>query len=280
MKVIEYFKKLSARQKAEFSVASLLSIAFLIALPVYAWFAQNRNLETLTKIQEPGDIIIRSGRAISPDEADPIVNFEMQDIDIEAIYKGDPQRFVFSVKPGDYNTKYDLQLAHTTNIPFTYTLYRASEVDVTLLTPDQIDTRIKEASSSATALTLYHPRGDTTRKTYYQINGSAITMTPLNLDAGTYGRYIAKNNDAYYDKTYVEGVDAPELYAIPVYLQTTGDNYITHPESSGAYDYFILELSWDEGSGTDNQAFEKWNTAQNNKETDMVYITASRRAIQ
>ncbi|MCR5539906.1 MAG: hypothetical protein K6F71_03590 [Ruminococcus sp.] len=280
MRIIKYFKKLSVRQKIEFSVASLLTVALLVALPVFAWFAQNKNLETLTKIQEPGDIIIRAGRTIKPDEADPVVNFEMQDIDIEAISEGNPQRYVFSVKPSDYNTKYDLQLAHTTNIPFTYTLYRASEADVAGLNDDQINTRIKEASSSATALTLYHPRGDTTKKTYYQINGSAIVMTPLNLDSGNYGRYLGQNGDAYYNKTYVEGVDDPELYAIPVYLQTTGDNYITHPENAGSYDYFILELSWDTGSGIDNQAFEKWNTAQNNKETDMIYITASRRAIQ
>ncbi len=275
MKILEKFKKLSRRQKAEFTAASLLTIAFLIALPVYAWFASNKNLETLTKIQEPGDIIIRSGRAIKADEADPIVNFEMQDIDIEAISSGTPQRFVFSVMPGSYNAHYDLQLAHTTNIPFTYTIYRATEIDVAGLTADEINSRIKEPSSSATALTLYHPRGDTTKKTYYQIKDSAITLTPLNQDDGAYGRYLAVNDDDYYDKTY-KGTDDPELYAVPMYLQTTGNNYITHPDGVGDYDYFILELGWDEGSGTDNSAFEKWNTAQNNKETDMIYITAYR----
>ena len=262
MKIIDDFKKLRRRQKAELIAASVLTAALLIALPVYAWFSYNKNLETLTKIQEPGEIIIRSGRSLKLDEADPIVNFEMQDIDIEAISEGRPQQYVFSVMPGEYSIGYDIQLAHTTNIPFTYTLYKATEVDTTNKTEEQ-----------KAELTVYHPRDDKTISTYYQKNGAAISMYDLNLDNGIYGRRIATTDDECYDETYDEN-DRPEIYAVPVYSQSatqyhSGDN-------SDSYDYYILELGWDSGSGVSNDAFKKWNDKDNNKETDMIYITASR----
>lgn len=268
MKLLEKMKQLNGRQKTEFIIASVLTAAVMIALPTYAWFSSSKNLETITKIKEPGDILFRSGRAISLTEADPIVHFEMQDIDIEAIHNGTPKRYVFSVMPGGYKVNYDLQLAHTTNIPFTYKLYKATETDVTGLTDAQINAQV-----TAGMLTVYHPRDDADNKTYYQ-KGNEVVLTPLNLDNGTYGRYLAKDGDGYYDNTYSEN-DEPELYAIPVYLQTVGDHYIKHSGDSNDYDYYILELGWDNGNGTENPAFEKWNDAKNTKETDMVYITAS-----
>lgn len=262
MMIIDKFKKLRRRQKVELITASVLSVALLISIPVYAWFAKNKKLETMTKIQEPGEIVIRSGRSLSPSEADPIVNFEMQDIDIKSISEGKAKQYVFSVMPGEYNTRYDIQLAHTTNIPFTYSLYKASEVDTTNLTAAQISN-----------LAVYHPRTDKTKTTYYQKVGNAISMVDKNLDNGSYGRYIAKKDDSYYDETYSEG-DDPEIYAVPVYSQT--ENYLSHQNESDDYDYYILELGWDDGSETANSAFDKWNNAENNKETDMIYITASR----
>lgn len=266
MKLLEKIKKLNGRQKAEFVIASVLTVVFMIALPAYAWFSSNRNLETITKIKEPGDIFFRSGRAISLTDADPIVHFEMQDIDIEAISKGTPKRYVFSVMPGGYKVNYDLQLAHTTNIPFTYKLYKATESKG--LTTDQITAGVNNGT-----LTVYHPRDDVDNKTYYS-KGAEVFLTPLNLDNGTYGRKLAQGNDAYYSNTYDQN-DEPELYAIPVYLQTTGENYIKHTGDSGDYDYYILELGWDNNNGISNPSFEKWNNAKNTKETDMIYITAS-----
>ena len=266
MKLLEKLKQLNGRQRAEFIIASAMTAAFMIALPTYAWFSSNKNLETITKIKEPGDILFRSGRAIKLTEADPIVHFEMQDIDIDKISKGTPKRYVFSVMPGSYKVNYDLQLAHTTNIPFTYTLYKATEAKG--LTSEQIT-----AGVNAGTLTVYHPRDDADNNTYYN-KGDEVVLTPLNLDNGTYGRSLAKGDDAYYENTYAK-TDNPELYAIPVYLQTTGENYIKHSGDSGDYDYYILELGWDNGNGTENAAFEKWNSAKNTKETDMIYITAS-----
>ncbi|MGN0615475.1 hypothetical protein [Ruminococcus flavefaciens] len=151
MKVINKFKKMDKRQKVEVVAASILSAALLISLPTYAWFASNKNLETITKIKEPGEMMIRAGRTIKTDEADPIVNFELNDINIESISEGKPQLFIFSVSPGDNKLGYRIQLAHTTNIPFTYKIYKANEKkDVTGLTDAQ-----KTELASYHAMSLY-----------------------------------------------------------------------------------------------------------------------------
>jgi len=269
MKLGKKFKQLNKKKKIEVIVSSILTVALLIALPVYAWFASNKNLETITKIKEPGEIIIRAGKRTSQTEADAIVNFEMKDIDIESIASGKPQRFVFSVMPGDYNLGYRIQLAHTTNIPFVYTLYKAEAPDTSGMTPEQL-----------AELTIYSPVDDKNDKTYYQVVGSAIQMTPLNEDdASAVGRKIAKQNDTWdpfqcYTQTYSNS-DTPEVYAVPVYLQSAKQ---THSgDSADSYDYYILELSWDTTANVnDNYAFKDWNTGKNNKETDIIYITASR----
>ena len=279
MKALDRFRKLNKRQKAELITASFLTAALLVALPTYAWFAGSKNLETITKIKEPGEIVIRAGKALKTNEADPIVNFEMKDIDIQAIAAGTPKRFVFSVYPGDYNLGYNLQLAHTTNIPFTYTIYRATAPDTTNMTSQQI-----------AALTPYSPIEAPELVTYYQTDGNvdgnadntSLPMSALNEDDGTaYGRKIAKqddNGDEYkcYSQTY-DGADEPDIYAVPVYMQTDQPVMrVGDPADGDGFDYFILELGWDTTAVTEGSDYADWNIASNNKETDMIYITAKR----
>ncbi|MDD6082122.1 MAG: hypothetical protein PUB89_04640 [Oscillospiraceae bacterium] len=255
MKLLKNIKNLKGRQKTEFIIAASLTAVLLVSFPAYAWFSYSRNLETLTKIKEPGGIIIRAGKSdASAKDADPIVNFEMKEIDIEDIADGKSAQYVFSVKTGEYNSKYHLLLAHTTNIPFSYSIYQASNTT----NPEQED------------CIAYHPKDDTGKITYYK-KDSIINLLPLNYDNGQYGRAIAKKKDVYYDSTYENG-DNPEIYAVPVYLQTKDSQ--KHSESAAdSYDYYILEIKWD-SNAAGNEAFEKWNTAINNKETDIIYITA------
>lgn len=275
MNLFKKFKQLDEKKKNEVVITLIITVALMIALPVYAWFASNKNLETITKIKEPGEIIIRAGKRNGQTEADSIVNFEMKDIDIESIAGGKPQRFVFSVMPGDYNLGYRIQLAHTTNIPFVYTLYKAEAPDTTGMTEEQL-AELEQLGE----LTVYSPVNDKNDKTYYQTVGPAITMTARNEDdASAVGRKIAKQNDTgdsfkCYSQTYTAS-DAPEVYAVPVYLQSAKQ---THSgDSADSYDYYILQLSWDTTAERgDDYAFKDWNVGKNNKETDIIYITASR----
>ena len=47
------------------------------------------------------------------------------------------------------------------------------------------------------------------------------------------------------------------------------------PTEKGDHDYFILQLDWDGAAVTEGN-FAQWNKAENNKETDIIYISASR----
>ena len=123
-KILQKFNKLNSIQKAEFVLASLLTLALMVGMPAFAWFSSVKKMETLTKIKEPENLDIRAGRYHS------IINFELSDINIEEMSEnGTAEYRVFSVSAGDYKIPYILQLAHTTNIPFKYSIYHAAEVD-------------------------------------------------------------------------------------------------------------------------------------------------------
>lgn len=251
-KIADNFHKLNKVQKIEFVFALLFSLLIVVGLPVYAWFNYTNNLETMTKVKEPDNLDIRAGNF------DQIVNFELSNIDIEDMAKNrTSQCYVFSVSAGDYKINYNLQLAHTTNIPFKYTLWKATQVQ-----------------SDGEGIVQYHPLDDDTDITYYR-KDSKIELEALNADNGNvdnYGRTLAQASGTYYNETY-SGDDKPEIYAVPMYLKTK--NPIT-PENKGSdeHDYFILELEWDGKESATN--FTKWNKAENNKETDIIYISASR----
>ena len=256
-KAIEKFKKLTRIQQVEFVIASLLSLALLIALPVYAWFSYSNKVETLTKIKEPNLLDIRSGNA------EPIVNFDLRDVNIEEMKDGTTYRYVFCVITEDSNISYDLQLAHTTNIPFDYKIYKAEKLD--------------SKPADGTEYAEYHPLGEEENKTYYS-KGDEVELTTLNADeasAATYGRTIAKQGqgEEWYDKTYDNG-DTPQAYAVPLYLKTASP-FKHEASNKDDPDYFILELTWN-GSENDTTDYAQWNKAENNKETDIIYITAGR----
>ena len=268
-KICKGFKNLDRMQKAEVVIASMLTVLLFVGFPALAWFAHSTNLKTITKVKDPGEIVIRAGKSDQNEaDADPAVNFELKDINIENIAKGETERHVFSVKPGDYNPQYDLILAHTTNIPFVYTIYKAEYVDSAALS------EMSEADKKD-KIAVYTPIGETVEVNYKKV-GTALSMSVLNDDsasATTYGRTLALRSGTHYDYTYITG-DDPEVYAVPIYSKTTYP--ISHPENSAdTYDYFILEITWDSSANTtDGFKYSNWNEADNNKETDMIYITA------
>ena len=108
-KLIRKIKKLSLSVRIQLVVAVLCSLA----IPVYAWFGYQNRIETLSKVKEPPSINLASGGE------DPALYITLENIDVNTV---DHEKFVvFSVEPGKYSA-YDIQLAHTTNIPFTYEL--------------------------------------------------------------------------------------------------------------------------------------------------------------
>ena len=251
-KILKKFHSLEAEQKAECVIAAVLTLVLILAVPVYAWFSYSRQMEALTRIKAPTTLDIRAGNR------DAIENLELKNIDLKDIHDNDnPKRYVFCVRTGSRGVAYDIQLAHTTNIPFTYTLYRASEVP--------------EGTSGIDV--DYSPLADPDQHTYYKKKGEALTLTKLNPDTDQiahYGRTLAKRDDTYFSKTYdvAEKDGVPEIYAIPIYEKAS--DIQTEDED---YDFFILELGWD--NAANGTGFTKWNEPENNKETDIIYISAS-----
>ena len=243
-------------QIIEAAVASILTVAIIAMASTFAWFKLTDNYETMTKVKEPTNLDIRAGNRHQ------IINFDLNGIDIEAMAEenGKPEYRVFCVSAGDYKIAYRLQLAYTTNIPFKYTLYSAEWIE------DATE------QNSDNSYVEYHPLDNKNAISYYELK-EQITLTPLNFDDGSLaGRKIGKYGDTWYDKTYdVEG-DAPEIYAVPVYLQTDPINPAEKGENK--HDFYVLKIEWDADSA--NRGFTNWNKAQNNKETDIICITATR----
>ncbi len=251
--------KLNKTQKIEAAIAAFLTIVALATAGVLAWFSISSSMETMTKVKEPDNLDIRAGNF------NQILNFELSGINIEEMDEENRAEYrVFSVNAGDYKIAYKIQLAHTTNIPFKYSLYHATRRD---------DVTEQDSENSYVE---YHPIADPEDITYYEI-GDLIELEKLNPDEGNvdnYGRVLGKSSGTIYSKTYDDPIDDPEIYAIPIYKQTKYPIDPTSKESEDKHDYFILKIEWDKEAA--NKGLVKWNKAENNKETDVIYITASR----
>ena len=281
----EKFGVLPKAKKIQFVTASLLTLFLVITVPVYAWFSLTSGVETLTKIKAPTTLDIKSGHAYSVQYLD-LSNIDVTDIDTS---KNGHKDYIFAVKAGSSTAAYDIQIAHTTNIPFTYTLYRASELG------ESDNAEFDAEKSDYVSTFTYYDEGEKKNIIYYYgyasnsaanetrvntENDAILTLKSLNADtasASAYGRTIAENGDGndgiYSNYTKYITSDQPEIYAVPLYSQHA--NITTwNPD----HDYFILRISWNTGS--DSSAFSEWNAAANNKETDMVYISAKASATQ
>ena len=254
-KLKDKLNKLSAGQWVQLAVAFILTVAVIIAIPVYAWFAHQRQVATMARINSPAKLEIKSGYA------EDIINFKVSGINVEtATYKD----FVFCVE-GEDVTAYNLQIARTTNIDFTYTLYKAHSVSEA----DMISTDVAYEDTSKTW--RYYRAYDEFR----DVEGSAAYGGYINADSSA-SRIMGTNQ--YSEKSYDAG-DVLQYYAEPVYWQTKSPVIAKATDASGSsfdeyssfynkaeenkfLNFYILRVSWSAGA------------LSNDKETDLIYITA------
>lgn len=217
--------KLSIRRAVIAVTVTVLMLAG--SATAYAWFTNQRRLATITKVNSPIVLAIGAGAKESS------LNIDIGGIDVE----DDPRKkdFVFSVYSDESVEKYKLQIAHTTNIDFVYTVYKAVEH-----TSDPGNDRVEYTAENGNVY-------------YYTKSGGAIPGSYLNFNGK-----IADNS--LHDKSY-GGYNRVQENAEPLYWQTADAIQPTNNNLSGFLDYYILEISWNED-------------VVNNKETDMVYLTA------
>lgn len=224
------FRKMKKKKKRQLVIAVSLSVVLLVALPVYAWFTHKRSIALTTKINAPTQLYITAGNKES------VANLEMADIDVE---NGSYKDFVFGIGGTDVQ-QYQIQLAHTTNIPFEYEIYRAKSVS--------------ETEKSAEAV-VYVSDSDGTF--YYDKSGdSPISGKYLNRD----GSEILANSTLH-EKSY-DSYGNVQKNAEALYWQSV-DLSVNDAEKPFC-DYFIIRVKWND-------------KVQNNKETDMVYLTVQRK---
>ena len=160
----------------------------------------------------------------------------MADIDVE---NGRYKDFVFGIGGADVQ-QYQIQLAHTTNIPFEYEIYRAKDVP--------------EADKNND--TVVYVSDEENKTFYYNIDGSKISGHYLNQQ----GSEILANSTLH-EKSY-DSYGNVQKNAEALYWQS--DGLSVNDAENPFCDYFIIRVKWNDN-------------VQNNKETDMVYLTVQRK---
>ncbi len=257
-KIKEWFTNLPRSKKVQVLLASTFTLALLVVAGVLAWFANQQQIESMTKVKSPPTLNLAAGHE------DGVSGVELKGIDVtkgtavagqaDTYYKD----YVFSVEPGKITT-YDLQIAHTTNIPFEYSLFRAKEDS--------------EGDIVYTAL-------DETEYKYSIMVGTVggvsqdITLTAINPDDASTGRVLGEEDNLPSDRKNYESGDTANIYAEPIYsiARDIRRNDVSVDGTEGR-DYFVLRLTWTVKDTLDSGDNE-WNYAYNNKETDIVYISA------
>ena len=232
------------------TMAALLSI--MAGVAAYAWFFYTRQIETFTWIKTPMRLEIGSGNNHS------IVHLDMGSIDADT-----PDRealYVFCVY-GEPIDIYSLQLAYTTNIPFYYDIYRA-----------------KLANGSSGNVTFTYTDGEEEKTEYFTYDPGSdpvISGKPLSVMSSAEISGHQSHRLSYGDEKGENPVDTKKVQsnAEPLYwLASENGLNVLNPMNRGVdsagngyfCDYFVIRVHWDEG------------TVINDKETDMVYLTASR----
>ena len=225
-------------------IASAIALAGIViaCLGSYAWFYNRRIVYTFAHVAQPSTLAIKGPNETTIEQID-LSTVDLQDASQKA-------SFVFCVAGSGINN-YKLELAYTTNVPFTYTVRRT--------------TQSTEKPAAGTETLTYT---DGTNAIYYYAVNESDKLT-----GGTYINLNTADNTAIQDSTntadrhqsaYGEYPrDNVQIYAEPVYC-LYNDLAVQNHTANGFVDYYILELTWSSEVSTTYQ-----------KETDLVYLLAA-----
>lgn len=291
-KIAKKWAALSRRKKVQITIATALSVILVIGLPVFAWFAYQRQIGTVILINAPTTISIGSGNQ------EPVAMIDLSNINVEEYANPDDPsslisygEYVFCVT-GKYLSEYDLQIARTTNIDFDYELYRVDSTNYSQVLTPGITTDPGEIPGYEVA----DYRSEIDGNIYYYPYQTADSdsdkkqgnITPqgkfLNLKDNTgsgddehklgEGSAVDADGKTFHQRNYGDAETDSEgsttikeysdvnVYAEPLYWQVKNIPVMGQLGDVGFVDYYVLKINWKDKKLT------------NNKETDMIYITA------
>ena len=224
-------------------IVLLLCLLGVAAGLTYAWFRQSYSLSTVAKIKASIRLDLAAGNG------EDASRFQIGTVDTtgEGVTSKD---YVIAVKK-DTPTNYILQIGHTTNIPFTYTLYKATE--------DNSGTVIYVGADN---ITHKYKKSDTEIKGKY--------LNKISDD-----KILANSTGTYHEQTY-ESYSKIQENAEPLYWQS---NDTTLGTGTDLVDYYILTVSWAKrpAGQQEDKTNDKYKYIDDieDKETDIVYISVS-----
>lgn len=265
-KLIDKIKKLSFAVKVQL----LIAIICTLAVPVFAWFAHQDRIEAMSKVKEPPSINLASGGE------DPAIYISLENIDVDTA--NHEKYVIFSVEPGKYSA-YDIQLTHTTNIPFKYELYRIKEDEagtIKYIDHSQLDTDTMQPVETQINYSIMN--------TYSYgecVTNGKVNLQDVNPDNNSTGRILGDENGLQQNRKNYTNDDDVNQYVKPLYSVARRIPQLSEDDdSSSGRDYFAIRLSWEVNPNIDVNNSQYWNYAFNNKETDIIYISAKQNTLQ
>ena len=232
------------KRKLILSGAALVISALLLAIS-YAWFCTQREMPTAAWIKAPIVLDIRAGNK------QDIKYLDMGDIEVGEGKSGSKD-YVFCVygKPVD---NYSLQLAYTTNIAFHYDVYRADlKADgsgkVTFESPGNKATFNIVGSPVISGLSMNEIKVNNESPAKYQSH--ALSYGDEKKENIVESNKVQANNEPLYFLAEENGIKVMRPRNI-----IDGKEFL---------DYYVIHVSWKAGE------------VHEDKETDIVYLTASR----
>lgn len=278
--LIKKFNNMPIKRRIALVTAITLTVVLFSFVSVYAWFYMQRKTAEMYKVEFPNSLYLNAAQredrmyfnmnAVGPYKTDPITGSLIHDDDGKLI-PVTRQLYVFSVS-GSNTKSYRLQMAHTNNNQFTYTIYPAVQYD----DQESIPSGTSDADIVPFSMHLNSHTENTIQVSdnLYSETGSKYYVKSATALSGGYKNnktsdpMQAKDDDSFYDENYkVDNVILTNVQVddIPSYWQSDSIS-VTWDANKKFCHYYIVEVTWEKRT---NRTFEE-------KETDMIYITASR----
>ena len=233
------------KQKKRFIISGVaLAVSGLLLVVSYAWFYMHREMSTAAWIKAPVVLDIRAGN-----------NQDIKYLDMGNIEVGEKdgyKDYVFCVygKPVD---NYSLQLAYTTNIAFHYDVYRAdlsNDGDIVFQSPGG-SAKFKRVNDTPVikGLSMNEIKAQNSSPSKYQSHD--LSYGDEKKENIVEKNKVQENNEPLYFLAEENGVKVMK----PRNILSNSTDFL---------DYYVIRVSWKAGE------------VHNDKETDIVYLTASR----